>query len=1176
MKSRYPGVIVALVLACCVASQAWAADQVAKLTASDGAAGDMFGTSVSLDGDTALMGAAGDSGYAGSAYLFTRSGSAWSQQAKIANPEPTPVDLFGYRVSLDDGTALLGSVYDDDRGNGSGSAYVFVGSGSSWSLQQKLTAEDGGASHEFGCTVSVSGDLAVIGARHHNEVASQAGAAYLFVREGVTWSERLKLTANDAAGGDKFGYSVGVSGETVLVGAHGDASSPGAAYVFVRSGASWSQQQKLSASDGVAGDKLGWCVSVAGDTALVGANGDDSGRGAAYVFVRSGTAWSQQQKLSASDGANADGFGESVSLSGDIAVVGATQGDGQVANSGSAYIFARSGTVWSEEVELTASDGVGSDSMGISVSVSGDSALVAAHFDDDRGDGSGSVYVFDQLIPPQLVYATYDFDNPVFGNDQYGGSTPTTNNRMLASPFVLGASATLAKVKLRLSDYSGDPPVGTAVKFEIWTDNNGGPGSQHGELQSPHASFGGFPGQTFEFPAAGDIALSAGTKYWLVVDGVAADGALRWVQDRIKDQGANDIWALMEHGETTWELFPPSGPEPPNDFGALSFALYGHAVPPNSPPTVQITNPPDGRKFNLGDEVTFTGTVSDPEDGSTLTSELLWSSSVNGDIPGKGGEVSTTSLDGGQHTITAQVTDSGNAVGSATITVHINTPPTVQITAPANGSTINEGVSTTFTGTVTDPEDGSTLTANLKWYFDQGGDDEKFGDGGSFSYDGLPGGQVTVTAKVEDSGDFEGTPLEGSASINLTINQAPTVTIQTPANGSTLIQNQSYPFQGSVVDDLDNDSTLTANLSWQSDAQGEASWSGGNTNHALQTLGGHEITASVTDSHGLQGKREISVTVINTAPTVAITYPPDGSTLIQNQSVTFTGTASDIQDAGINNNSLDWLLDGGPFRNDTGSFSYSDLTEGQHTIRAEVTDSEPKTGFAEITVHVENPVPIISNFDLDRNRTQFIKGEKIIFSATANDANNSPTGGAEVMTSQIIWLSSKDGQVGTGGSASPTLTVGEHTISANVTDRNGKAATPKTVNVEILNPLSGNEPIVAEKDVSELLGVYEAPNGVKYTLTYDNHLLKIEIYRPQTGKTAIRGVVWVGTDPPKAAFIRPKPDPTDANLGVVIVLLEKDEATGGLWQRIYPQGIVGARPDRENPPRKVLFKLVGK
>ncbi|MBA7679911.1 hypothetical protein ES703_88217 [subsurface metagenome] len=176
---------------------------------------------------------------------------------------------------------------DDDNGSNSGSAYIFKRDGTSWSEQAKLTASDGAAYDRFGSSVSVSGDYAIVGALLDDDNGTSSGSAYIFRRYGTSWSEQAKLTASDGAASDRFGSSVSVSGDYTIAGAYGDDSSSGSAYIFERSGTSWSEQAKLLASDGAASDYFGWSVSISGVYAIVGAYLDDDsggGSGSAYMF----------------------------------------------------------------------------------------------------------------------------------------------------------------------------------------------------------------------------------------------------------------------------------------------------------------------------------------------------------------------------------------------------------------------------------------------------------------------------------------------------------------------------------------------------------------------------------------------------------------------------------------------------------------------------------------------------------------------------------------------------------------------------------------------------------------------------------------------------------------------------------------------------------------------------
>jgi len=373
-----------------------------KLLASDGAADDSFGWFVSLDEDTALIGAPFDDDNAynsGSAYVFTRTGTTWTQQAKILASDGASFDEFGYSVSLDGDTALIGAPDDDNNGT-LGSAYVFIRTGTTWTQQAKLLPSDGSNYDMFGCCVSLSGDSALIGAYLDDDNGVESGSAYVFTRTGTTWTQQAKLLASDGAANDCFGLFVSLDGDTALIGAiYGDGNEidSGSAYVFTRTGTTWIQEAKLLASDGTINDFFGGSVSLSGDTALIGAMKDDdngAGSGSAYAFTRTGTTWTQEAKLLASDGSVEDYFGNLVSLDGDTALIGAFWDDDNGDYSGSAYVFTRTGTTWTQQQKLLASDGAAEDDFGNLISLDGDTALIGAMWDDDNGNDSGSVYVF--------------------------------------------------------------------------------------------------------------------------------------------------------------------------------------------------------------------------------------------------------------------------------------------------------------------------------------------------------------------------------------------------------------------------------------------------------------------------------------------------------------------------------------------------------------------------------------------------------------------------------------------------------------------------------------------------------------------------------------------------------------------------------------------------------------
>ncbi|NQT93857.1 MAG: hypothetical protein HQ559_13945, partial [Lentisphaerae bacterium] len=339
--------------------------RVCKLTALDATKADEFGVSVSVDGDVTVVGASGDDDAgsdSGSAYVFERNAggiNAWSQVAKLTASDGAAGDGFGFAAAVAGDVAVVGAAWAQvGAGTWSGSAYVFernAGGTNAWGQVAKLTASDANASDQFGYSVSVAGDVVVVGAN----VPTDEGAAYVFERN---------------AGG--------ING--------------------------WGQVAKLTASDGEAEEEFGFSVAVAGDVALIGAcKDDDAGTrsGSAYIFERNAggdNAWGQVAELMASDGEIEAQFGVSVSVAGDVALVGAFSQDDVGVDSGAAYVFERNagGTnAWGQVAKLTASDAAASDYFGISVSVGGDVMLVGARGDDDAGDAAGSAYIFEEFFP---------------------------------------------------------------------------------------------------------------------------------------------------------------------------------------------------------------------------------------------------------------------------------------------------------------------------------------------------------------------------------------------------------------------------------------------------------------------------------------------------------------------------------------------------------------------------------------------------------------------------------------------------------------------------------------------------------------------------------------------------------------------------------------------------------
>ncbi len=538
--------------------------QQAYLKASNTDAHDGFGGSVAVSGDTVVVGATGESSNAtgvngdqtnngafnaGAAYVFVRNGTTWSQQAylKASNTELT--DRFGYSVAISGDTVVVGALDEDSDANeingdqsdnsaqAAGAAYVFVRNGTTWTQQAYLKASDSEQFDDFGISVAVSGDTVLIGAPGRSYGSKlAAGAAFVFVRNGTTWSQQAFLKSSDPQDRENFGVSVALSNDTAVIAGPFETfnGAVGGAFVFVRNGVAWSEQAHLQGSNTEPDDRFADAVSVSGDTVVIGAreegsnatgvNGDQTDNsapaaGAAYVFARNGTTWSQEAYLKASNTDANDGFGSSVAISNDTVVVGAigeasnaTGVNGDQANNsaigaGAAYVFTRNGMTWSQQAYLKASNPEIFDGFGFSVAFSGDTLVVAAGAEDSNatgvnGDqtdnsavGAGAAYVFNGIgtgptptptpaptPPTQLRNVSTRLDVGVGENVLIGGFIITGNDPKLvvlrALGPSLGLSGVLADPELELHDASGilatndDWMDNSAADQMVLTDNN--------------------------------------------------------------------------------------------------------------------------------------------------------------------------------------------------------------------------------------------------------------------------------------------------------------------------------------------------------------------------------------------------------------------------------------------------------------------------------------------------------------------------------------------------------------------------------------------------------------------------------------------------------------------------------------------------------------------------------
>ncbi len=409
------GLLVLAALALPGRTEAASFNEVKKLTASDAQAFDSFGLSVSVDGDMVVAGAphedaGGDA--AGAAYLFQREDGTgeWTEVKKLVASDAEPGDRFGVSVALSGAVVVVGAWQEGAGGVHAGAAYVFErdqGGLANWGEVKKLTASNTGELDWFGRSVAVDGETILVGAPGQGNTATGNDTAYVFERNAggpANWGERAKLTASNAYGfGRGFGYSVAISGDTLLVGAFGGVVggvAVGAGYVYQRDAGgadNWGEVTRLTASDAEDGDGFGISVAISIDTVVVGAWKEDTNgkwAGAAYVFERNEGGpddWVEVKKLTASDIEVRDNFGSAVAVSADTVLIGVDQEDGPGRESGAAYVFDRhEGGVnnWGEVVKLTASDAQPLDYFARSVTLSGDVAIMGA-------PGAGAAYVFD-------------------------------------------------------------------------------------------------------------------------------------------------------------------------------------------------------------------------------------------------------------------------------------------------------------------------------------------------------------------------------------------------------------------------------------------------------------------------------------------------------------------------------------------------------------------------------------------------------------------------------------------------------------------------------------------------------------------------------------------------------------------------------------------------------------
>ena len=398
-----------------------------------------YGSALDIDGDYAVVGSYGFQKNTGLAIVLHYDGTSWTQVAELSAKDQDKYEYFGNSVSIEGDHIVIGAHESDNPlASSSGSVYVFSKPSNGWvnmTQTAKLYASDGSNSDAFGWAVSISQDDIVVGAYKKSDFESRAGAAYVFSKPSGGWvdgTETAKLSASDASEKDYFGYSVDISGNNIIIGAYGD-SQPytfsGSAYVFSKPSGGWismNETGKLLPKEKSNNDYFGYSVSISGDDIAIGAYGDrDDGidRGAAYIFSKPTSGWTSMNetaKLLASDGLDFDKFGYSLSIWGNHLAVGAHGNDAKGIESGSVYIFKKTGLTWDNSYEkeiIYASDGDAGDNFGYAVCLDGERLGIGAPECKYNGKGSGSSYLYRNALllesKNSLKISDYDiFPNP--------------------------------------------------------------------------------------------------------------------------------------------------------------------------------------------------------------------------------------------------------------------------------------------------------------------------------------------------------------------------------------------------------------------------------------------------------------------------------------------------------------------------------------------------------------------------------------------------------------------------------------------------------------------------------------------------------------------------------------------------------------------------------------------
>jgi len=391
-----------------------------KVTADNGQPHDAFGQSIAIRGTTALIGAVDVDNWEGAIYVFTQTDGVWTQGQEFMADDGVPGDqaTFGTSIMIDGDTAVIGALGATVNGHANqGAAYVFKETAGVWSQVAKLVADDGAANNYFGQAAAIAGDNIVVGA-YGASVNGNAlqGAAYVYTNVGGTWTFAKKLVADDGVGGEFFGRSVAMSGTRALVGAPyasvDGTAARGAVYMYDGSTSDWTQTEKIVADSGGPGDAFAFSLAATPTHMVAGANGVGGGQGAAFVFADQGGSFEQEALLVANDGAAGDDLGYAIAILDSTLIVGADRAAiHSNTQQGAAYVFAESNGAWAQTRKLIASDGQANEFYGAFVALADQAALVGVPYatvDANAVQGAAYFYQRDDVVTDRIFADGFD------------------------------------------------------------------------------------------------------------------------------------------------------------------------------------------------------------------------------------------------------------------------------------------------------------------------------------------------------------------------------------------------------------------------------------------------------------------------------------------------------------------------------------------------------------------------------------------------------------------------------------------------------------------------------------------------------------------------------------------------------------------------------------------------